>query len=106
MKKISGIQEKRKYDPELEEKSTNKFSSRYERNDRCRRQKAIANIFHIFKNVEETINIIRRKMEDFKKTKMALLTTVPEIKIYWSRINRILDKAEEKMSSLEDSNIN
>ena len=45
-----------------------KNNARKERNDRCARQKAIAHLFHIFKNVEENMNMtINRDMRDLKK---------------------------------------
>lgn len=42
-------------------------SARNERTDRCSRQKAIANMLHIYKNVEENAKTTNKEMEDFLK---------------------------------------
>lgn len=66
--------------------------------------KAILNIFHTCKEVNEQMNIVRKEIETRKNNHMEILkmkTTMSEMKLFLDEINRRLNIEKEKIIELE-----
>lgn len=66
--------------------------------------KAILNIFHTCKEVNEQMNIVRKEIETRKNNQMEILkmkNTMSEMKLFLDEINRRLNIEKEKIIELE-----